>query len=111
MSFKRFFSLLLLFFVPFLHQVHGAEYDQLKVAKIDILPETISQSDEFDATAVRSRLKTKFGGLFSQMEFDNDLKCLAEEYDRIEPALQVINGEIYITLRIWNRPTIRTITF
>ncbi len=56
-------------------------------------------------------MHTKTGNFFSQAEFDNDLKLLADEYDRIEPHIDVINHEIYITLHVWFKPTIREIRF
>ncbi len=84
-------------------------FEQRKIATIDISIENLPSNTSFDSKTVLSRLKTKVGDPFSQITFDNDLKALSEEYDRVEPLIDVHNGEVYITLKLWPRPTIRTI--
>jgi len=105
------FSLLslLLLFAPFC--VYGQSYEQMRVAKIDLLPQNLSSDMQFNSNAVRTRMETKVGSYFSQNEFDCDLKMLVEEYDQIDPCIEVINNEIYITLNLWFKPTIRSISF
>ena len=83
----------------------------MRVAKIDIIAENLAPEMAFNPSSVRARMHTKVGSFFSQIEFDNDLKLLASEYDQIEPSLEVINNEIYIKLQIWFKPTIREIKF
>lgn len=83
----------------------------MRVAKIDVIAENIAPDVAFNPNNVRARMHTKVGSFFSQTEFDNDLKMLADEYDQIEPCIEVINNEIYITLQIWFKPTIRNILF
>ena len=84
-------------------------FEERKVAQIHIQAENLAPNASFDQKVVLSRLKTKVGDPFSQMTFDNDLKTLSNEYDRVEPIIQVNNGEVYITLKVWPRPIIRTI--
>jgi outer membrane protein insertion porin family len=84
-------------------------YESKKIAQIDVLPENLPMGSSFDPKAVTLRLKTKVGDPFSQSVFDNDLKMLAEEYDRVEPQVEYREGQLYITLRVWPRPRIRTI--
>lgn len=62
-----------------------------------------------DNKAILGRMKTKKGSYFSQSAFDEDLKTLAQEYDRVEPSVEIENKAIYITLNIWPKPTIRSI--
>jgi outer membrane protein insertion porin family len=81
------------------------------VAKIEIFQEYTPPHSSFDQKTILSKLKTKEGDPFSQTTFDSDLKTLAEEYDRIEPSIEIHNGEVYITIKIWLRPSIRTITW
>jgi outer membrane protein insertion porin family len=83
----------------------------MRVAKIDVIPENLAPEMAFNPGSVRARMHTKVGNYFSQTEFDNDLKMLAEEYDRVEPRIEVINNEIYITLQIWFKPKIHEIIF
>ncbi len=84
-------------------------YEERPVGKIDVALENPPPHYTFDSKTVISRLKTKIGDPFSQATFDNDLKALSDEYDRVEPLIEVVNGEVYITLKLWPRPTIRTI--
>lgn len=105
----RLLFLLLLLSVPYIAQAQ--QYESMRVAKIDIIPENLPPEMAFNPNNVRARMCTKAGSFFSQIEFDNDLKMLCEEYDQIEPQLEVINNEIYITLQVWFKPTIHTICF
>lgn len=84
-------------------------FEDRKIANIDIQAENLPSSATFDPKKVISRLKTKVGDPFSQMTFDSDLKALSDEYDRVEPNIEVHNGEVYLTIKVWPRPTIRTI--
>ena len=84
-------------------------YDRLYVAKLDILAENLPIDATFDEKVALQRIKTQQGDPFSQLVFDEDLKELAEEYDRVEPSLDVHNGQLYVTIRVWVRPTIRSI--
>lgn len=104
---------LLLFLLLFITQVYGAQmqYEQMRVAKIQILPQNVSSTALFDTHGVLAKMETKVGNLFSQYEFDGDLKTLAEQYDRIEPLIEEKNCELYITLKIWCKPTIQKIIF
>ena len=86
-------------------------FEHRKVANIDIVLECPSSNSSFEPKTVLSRLSTKTGDPFSQLTFDSDLKALAEDYDRVEPSIVVHNGEVYITLKLWPRPSIRTITW
>jgi outer membrane protein insertion porin family len=89
----------------------SVQYDQQKVAKIDIQAENVPTGTAFNASTVRAKMQTKAGNLFSQNEFDRDLKMLVEEYDRVEPVIQVINNELYITLKVWIKSKVRAIIF
>lgn len=86
-------------------------YEQMRVAKIEIIPQNQSADVTFNPSTVRAKLITKIGNYFSQSEFDQDLKMLANEYDQVEPMIKVVNHEINITLSIWFKPTIRSITY
>jgi outer membrane protein insertion porin family len=82
-----------------------------QVAGIDITIENLPANATFDKKAVIGKLKTKLGDPFSQLTFDADLKMLADEYDRVEPNLEVENGHVYISLKVWAKPTLRSITW
>lgn len=84
-------------------------YESRNVGNIDITVEYLPPNASFDPKIILSKMKTKAGDPFSQLTFDSDLKMLSNEYDRVEPTLEINNGEVYITLKLWPRPKIRTI--
>lgn len=86
-------------------------YESLCVKGIDIIPENLEPGVSFNPRQVRTRMLTKVGNLFSQQEFDEDLKMLAEEYDRVDPVLRVVSNQIEIILRVWFKPRIRQLIF
>lgn len=86
-------------------------YEEKKVSKIQVEIESPDPSISFDQKPVLSRLKTKEGDQFSQLTFDNDLKALADEYDRVQPSLEVTGDEVQIIIRIAPRPVIHEIRF
>ena len=84
-------------------------YDERVIGRIDIQAENLPIDASFDSKKVLTRLKTKVGDPFSQLTFDADLKTLSEEYDRVEPQIQMVGGELQITIKVWPRPAIRAI--
>lgn len=101
--------LLLLLLLPTL--LFAQNYEQMRVGQITIIPENLPSSTTFDFKALRTRLNTKEGSYFSQFEFDNDLKMLAEEYESADPSFEICGSQLNITLRIYLKPTIRDIIF
>lgn len=85
------------------------QYENKVIGKIDISAVNLSAGGVFNTSAIRARMKTQEGDLFSQSQFDNDLKMLAQEYDRLEPSLSIVNNTVHIALKIWIRPQIRTL--
>lgn len=94
---------------PFLLQ--AMPYENVIIEKIDISIVNLPPGAEYSSNAILSRMKTKKGDLFSQITFDNDLKTLSQEFDRIEPVIDVVDQHMFLTLKIWLKPHIRTILF
>ncbi len=86
-------------------------YESRRVERIDIQAENLPADASFDARPVLEKLKTKVGDPFSQHVFDSDLKALSDEYDRIEPQVEVDNGQVFVNIKVWLRPTIHSITW
>lgn len=108
---RIFFSLtflLGLFFSPLylFGELLSYENQPIEDVKVEIVGIT---DDTALKEAILSRLKIHAGELFSQAEFDIDLKSLAAEYDRIEPRVDVEDKGLVITLKIWPKSTIRTL--
>ena len=82
-----------------------------KVAKIDVVVENLAKGDSVDPRVVLSSLRTKVGEPFSQAIFDEDLKQLSEEYERVEPRVTVRDGQAYIKLKLWMKPYIAQINW
>ena len=86
-------------------------YESKTVGRIDIQMQNMPPGTSFDPKAVQARMNTHTGSPFSQLIFDGDLKTLSDEYDRVEPSIEIVNGEVYITLRVWPRPMINDIVW
>lgn len=86
-------------------------YEHKSVGDITILIENLSRGSTFDQDRLISKLRTKVGDPFSQTIFDQDLKALSEEYDQVTPSIEIDQDEVYITLKIWQKPIIRSITW
>lgn len=105
------FTFLTLFLLP-ICSLFGQQkqYESQIIEKIDVIIATQpTQSTDHMDQVIKSRLKTREGDIFSQTAFDSDLKMLVCDYDRIEPHVELIEGRIYITLKIWQNPCIRSI--
>jgi outer membrane protein insertion porin family len=85
-------------------------YEDKKVAKIDVVLKG-SEEVSFDKKSVLNKLKTKRGDNFSQLIFDKDLKNLSEDFDKVQPEIDLKENEIYITLHLWPKPIIKEIVF
>jgi outer membrane protein insertion porin family len=86
-------------------------YENRSVASIEIKAENLPSNASFDSKTIANRLKTKIGDPFSQSTFDSDLKTLASEYDQIEPYIEIRNGDVFILIKVWQKPLIRSIEF
>lgn len=95
-----------LFLTPLSGQI--LQYENQIIEKMDIIvhtrPEVIC-----DTHALLKRLRTQKGGFFLQGDFDEDLKTLAQDYDRVDPSVDADNEGVAITVHLWPKPTIRTI--
>lgn len=83
------------------------QYENQQVEKIEIIVENSRNTSVINS--VKSRIMIREGGFFSQSDFDNDLKLLARDFDRVEPELRSINGKMHIILKVWPKPQIRSI--
>lgn len=108
---RKHILLIILAHLLLLTPIHAAnnQYESQTVERLNIEMIHAPSGRTFDANSIKARIKSKEGGFFSQTDFDNDLKILAQDFDRIEPVLECINGKVFITLKIWPKPIIRTI--
>lgn len=81
--------------------------EHLRVQKMEVVVEEGGRESE--GSSVLSRLKTKEGTVFSQEDFDEDLKTLAKEYERVDPKIEVVGGALEIKLSLWVKPAIKAI--
>lgn len=86
------------------------QYENQVIDKVTI-EVNAPDSSPVNAEAIRSKLRMKESDFFSQNEFDSDLKMLAQDFNRVEPKLESIGGKMYITLKLWPKPTIRSINW
>lgn len=83
--------------------------EQQPIEQINIEIMNLPPNSYFDPSSIISRMKIREGGVFTQTDFDNDLKKLAQDFDRVDPAVHCLNGRVYVTLKIWTKPRIRHI--
>ncbi len=87
------------------------QYDQQIIEKISIEMVNLAKDSLCDSSTILPRIKTKEGNFFSQTDFDNDLKNLVQEFDRVEPILNSVDNKLFITLKIWPKSMIRSINW
>lgn len=68
-----------------------------------------NSSENIDSENLLQRLKSKVNDIFSQSDFDLDLKTLSTEYEKVIPELKVQEDSLNIVLKIFPRPFIRKI--
>ncbi|NGX39334.1 MAG: Outer membrane protein assembly factor BamA [Chlamydiae bacterium] len=95
--------------IPAQEQFEVPSYEDRRVGQLDIKIENLPRGSSFDRKSVLSKLRTRPGDPFSQYIFDQDLKQLAEDYDRVVPQIEVKGNQVDITLKVWLRPVIRSI--
>ncbi|MBX9743741.1 MAG: hypothetical protein K2X08_00850, partial [Chlamydiales bacterium] len=115
MSSKRHISsyaLLAFLFLTTTGSIHADEfYEEKRIFNIEIIVDAPESSSYFDGKPILSRLKTQEGDEFSQTIFDQDLKLLSQEYDRVDPSIQIKNGQLVITIHVTPRPLIHQIVW
>lgn len=85
------------------------QYENQLIEGIEVVVEGNVTNPGFQEKLVRSRIKVRENDRFSQAEFDQDLKVLTQEFDRIEPWIESTNGKMKISLHVWPKPVIRAI--
>lgn len=83
-------------------------YDEKKVSQIEIIVDAPTD-ESIDPKPILSRMKTREGDDFSQLVFDSDLKTLSDEYERVEPVIQLKDGQVHISIHITPKPLIHLI--
>ncbi len=107
-KFFSFFLALSLFF-PIALKADDMQYENKPIVNITIEAKDLPKGSEFQTKTVESKLKTKIGEPFSQTMFDQDLKTLSKDYDKIDPSITVEDDEVHINLKVWLRPLISQI--
>lgn len=110
-QFSFLITLMLLCCKGFLGYAEEMQYENQLIERIEVTIMNESGDCASDSSTITRRIKTQEKDFFCQNIFDSDLKILAQDFDRIEPNLECIEGKVYITLKIWPKPTIRTITW
>ncbi len=85
-------------------------YEDQLINDVKVIVHTRS-AEPCSAHTILSRLRTKKGGIFYQADFDEDLKTLAQDYDRIEPSIEQTEQEMVLTIHLWPKPTIRSLVW
>lgn len=100
----------LLFFLLFTAILGAAQIEQMQIETIEVVPH-VPDPQLFEPGSVTSRIKTTQGDVFIQTQFDQDLKNLAKEFDRVEPSFDIVCDKLKLTLEVWTKPMIRSINW
>lgn len=103
--------LLVILCVPAFLHAQALGYSDRDVGGIEVDIAKSASNAAFDPQSIRSQLKTTEGKPFTQLDFDQDLKQLSQDFDKVEPELTVRGDKVYIVLHLWPKPAIRSITF
>ena len=114
--FKFFIAFFCLFFVGSFPELiadphSDGDYENARIEKITVSVENLQKGESFDQKRVISKLQSKVGDPFSQTIFDRDLKLLSEEYAIVEPSIETQKEGIHLNIKIWQKSTIRSITW
>lgn len=106
-------KIIVLFCISFFaNSLFSAEsFEDKRIEKIEFIVENLPKGESYDTKTILSRLKTKDGEPFSQLVFDNDLKMLSEDFDKVIPNITISNDHLIITLKVWLRSFIREISW
>lgn len=84
------------------------QYENQVIEKINIIVHTKTGTVQ-DTYSILNRLRTQNGRLFSQADFDDDLKVLSQDYDRVEPSVEMSKEKVSIAIHLWPKPIISSI--
>lgn len=110
LTMKKTISLLLLFCLMTSFSLFSEvlQYQNHIVSRLEIKVHTNS-GDVRDNKNLCSKMLTKEGCFFQQNDFDEDLKTLSQEFDRIEPTISILEDKVHVTIELWNKPVIEQI--
>ncbi|MCH9620694.1 MAG: Outer membrane protein assembly factor BamA [Chlamydiia bacterium] len=106
---KKFIVPFLLSFCMILFADQGVSdtFENLNVQEITVDVKNASPSNQQDADAkVLLEMRLKPGDKFDQIEFDKDLKELADKYQIVDPVISKKDGKLFIHLNVTLRPKI-----
>lgn len=86
-------------------------YDQKCVERVEIVVDSRDPTAHYDSAALAERLKTRAGGSFSQLYFDEDLKTLSKDFDKVQPSIQMDGDKLIIVIHVAPRPLVHKIVF
>lgn len=109
MKIKCLLTLSLGLFLLFSSPLTAYQLEEQTIGRIDVTFVNDTSSSPQNPKVVLSKLHSKSGAFFSQSALDADLKMLAHEYDHVEPEVDTIDDKVFITLKIWLKPKIRSI--
>ena len=103
---KIILQLAVLLLLPFLQKAFGASPERCIVVQSVTIT---TQGENVQNKRAIPKIKTKQGMLFSQADFDEDLRTLSKDFDRVEPIVEFRNGQAVISLVLTAKPVVRQI--
>lgn len=103
------FRKICLFFLLATSSMFAKSIEDMQVKRIEIIIKSPGDHKDVDLAKLKAQLETKEKTRFSQVEFDRDLKTLAENYDRAESSATIEGDDVVITFSLWLKPILREI--
>lgn len=107
-TFLTLFALVGVLFSPHLFAA-TVDYEDQVINTITVNIDQPTGGALYSPTAIKNRLKSREGALFSQAMFDSDLKMLIQDFGNVDPSIHSVNGKIEIRLTLSPRARIKTI--
>jgi len=86
------------------------DYEKAKIHEIHVILPKRSEGS-YSSDAIAHELKTQPGHTFSQEQFDEDLKHLSKQFDRVDPKISEENGALNINIYLTPKPEIKQVVF
>lgn len=98
-----------LFFALFSSFIHAET--ETKVDKVEIIVNSEDPDYQIDIPALKNRLETQKGKIFSQKAFDRDLKQLSDDFEKVSASTGMEKEHLQITIYLHPFPTIKKLSW
>lgn len=89
--------------------IDNYDVEGLVVQSIQVRIENQSMRNSGVESAILEAISTRKGDVYSQLDFDEDIKSLSKAYDKVQPTISLLADGIEIVIKVWVKPIISNI--